>query len=138
MVVLLQGLAGGAPFTEPPSVLMQQVKQSQGVPPAQPPQTALPVQPVRSFLETALPGDTATQGTEAARESLLLGTEPIPDGKAQEGVENADVSHGVPRDVLEKWGHVLDIVTPDSCLTNCFTKTYTRFAKVRLCPVLPV
>lgn len=128
--MLLQSLAGGEPFTEPPSLLMQQAQQLQGVPPAQPPQTASSVQPVRGFLETALPCDTATQGTDAARESSMLGTEPIPDGEAQEDVGDADVSHGVPRDVLEKWGHVLDIVTPDSSLTNCFTKTYTRFAKV--------
>lgn len=36
----------------------------------------------------------------------------------------------VPADVIAKWGHVLDIVTPQSRLTNCFTKTYSRFAKV--------
>ena len=38
--------------------------------------------------------------------------------------------HHVPADVIGKWGHVLDIVTPQSRLTNCFTKTYSRFAKV--------
>jgi len=36
----------------------------------------------------------------------------------------------VPADVIAKWGHVLDIVTPQSTVTNCFTKTYSRFAKV--------
>ncbi|KAL0046320.1 hypothetical protein WJX82_009131 [Trebouxia sp. C0006] len=35
----------------------------------------------------------------------------------------------VPADVIAKWGHVLDIVTPHSTVTNCFTKTYSRFAK---------
>lgn len=38
--------------------------------------------------------------------------------------------HDVPADMIGKWGHVLDIVTPQSRLTNCFTKTYSRFAKV--------
>ncbi|KAA6416694.1 MAG: tRNA (cytosine(38)-C(5))-methyltransferase-like [Trebouxia sp. A1-2] len=38
-------------------------------------------------------------------------------------------SDHVPADVVVKWGHVLDIVTPHSTVTNCFTKTYSRFAK---------
>ena len=38
----------------------------------------------------------------------------------------------VPADVISKWGHVLDIVTPHSHVTNCFTKTYSRFAKVSM------
>ena len=41
-------------------------------------------------------------------------------------------SEYVPADVIAKWGHVLDIVTPHSTVTNCFTKTYSRFAKVRV------
>lgn len=133
MVVLVQSLENGAPFTEPPSILMQRAKLLEGAPKAQPAQLAMPVQPVGSFLEAALSFDTATQRQEAADvadESRLLRTESIPDGEAQKGVEEANMSHAVPRDVLVKWGHVLDIVTPDSCLTNCFTKTYTRFAKV--------
>ena len=112
---------------------MQQAKLLEGIPTAQPAQLAMPVQPIGSFLEAALSFDTATQrqeATDVADGSWLLGTEPIPGGEAQKGVEEADMSHDVPRDVLVMWGHVLDIVTPDSCLTNCFTKTYTRFAKV--------
>lgn len=123
--MLLQSLADGAPFTEPPSVLLQRAKLFEGAPTAQSAPLETPVQPVGTFLEAALSCDPATQ-------SRPLGSERIPDGdgEAQEGVEEADMSHGVPRDVLVKWGHVLDIVTPDSSLTNCFTKTYTRFAKV--------
>ena len=41
-------------------------------------------------------------------------------------------SDDVPADVIAKWGHVLDIVTPHSTVTNCFTKTYSRFAKVHI------
>ncbi len=41
----------------------------------------------------------------------------------------------VPPDVIAKWGYVLDIVTPHSTVTNCFTKTYSRFAKVRGCAI---
>ena len=44
-------------------------------------------------------------------------------------------SNDVPPDVIAKWGHVLDIVTPHSTVTNCFTKTYSRFAKVRGCAI---
>ena len=133
--MVLQSLVDGAPFTEPPSVLLQRAKLFEGAPTAQPAQLVTPVQPVGSFLEAALSCDTATQRQEATDvidESQPLGTELIPDGdgEAQESVEEADMSRGVPREVLVKWGQVLDIVTPDSCLTNCFTKTYTRFAKV--------
>ena len=39
-------------------------------------------------------------------------------------------SHYVPADVIAKWGRVMDIVAPHSTVTNCFTKTYSRFAKV--------
>ena len=130
MAVLLQSLVNGAAFMEPPSKLMQQAKTSEDVHQVQ---SATPVQPVGSFLGAALSCHTATErpeGAYVADESLLLGTEPTSDGGAQKGVEEADMPHGVPGDVLAKWGHVLDIVTPDSCLTNCFTKTYTRFAKV--------
>ena len=133
MAVLLQSMENGAPFMESPLILMQRAKLLEGIPIAQPAQLAMPVQPIGSFLEAALSFDTATQrqeATDVADGSQLLGTEPIPDGEAQKGVEEADMSHDVPRDVLVKWGHVLDIVTPDLCLTNCFTKTYTRFAKV--------
>ena len=135
MVVLLQSLVDGAPFTEPPSAIVQRAKTTEGVHTAQLAQSETPVQPVGSFLEAALSCDTVTQrqeATDVADESQLLGTGPTPDGQAQQGVEETDMSHDLPRDVLVKWGHVLDIVTPDSCLTNCFTKTYTRFAKVHL------
>lgn len=135
MVVLLQSLVDGAPFPEPPSLLVQPAKATEGVHTAQTAQSETPVQPVGSFLEAALSCDTATkrqEATDVAVESRLLGTGPTPDGQAQKGVEEIDMSYELPRDVLVKWGHVLDIVTPDSCLTNCFTKTYTRFAKVHL------
>ena len=54
------------------------------------------------------------------------------EGKVSNGdkQEAHDALQWVSDDVIEKWGHVLDIVTPDSLLTNCFTKTYSRFAKV--------
>lgn len=134
MVTLLQGLADGAPFTDPPTVLMQRLHLCDATLTAQSAQTAALVQPVGSFLEAAWPCDAATQhqeATDAADESLL---QTVPDsecgGEAHEGVEDGDSSHDVPKDVLIRWGHVLDIVTPVSCLTNCFTKTYTRYAKV--------
>ena len=41
-------------------------------------------------------------------------------------------SSQVPLETIARWGHVLDIVTPHCQVTNCFTKTYTRFAKVCL------
>ena len=126
--MLLQGLMDGAPFTDPPSVLMQRLNHPGAVSTAQ---SVVLEQPVRNFLEVALPSDAATQqeATDVVGESQL-GTEPMPEGEAQEDVQEDDLSYNVPKDVLVKWGHVIDIVTPDSCMTNCFTKTYTRFAKV--------
>ena len=132
MVMLPQGLPGGAPFTDPPSVLMQRARLPDAALTAQPAQPPVLVQPVSSFLEAASPCDAATQPqelTDAVDESQLQ-TVPRCGEEGREHVEDDDSSHGVPKDVLIKWGHVMDIVTPDSCLTNCFTKTYTRFAKV--------
>lgn len=45
---------------------------------------------------------------------------------AKAGVAPSDY---VPANVIARWGHVLDIVAPHSTVTNCFTKTYSRFAK---------
>ncbi len=56
-------------------------------------------------------------------------------GRTDKGLPTNDCSgplDHVPADVIAKWGHVLDIVTPHSTVTNCFTKTYSRFAKVHV------
>lgn len=133
VVMLLQGLAHGAPFTDPPSLFMRQAHLPKVAFTAQQAQSAMLVQLVGSFLEAASPGEAAQpqEAADAADESQL---QTVPQcGNNEEGGEhfgNGDSSHVVPMDVLSKWGHVMDIVTPDSCMTNCFTKTYTRFAKV--------
>lgn len=52
-------------------------------------------------------------------------------GKADESAaDDAWAPYMLPEDVLSKWGNVLDIVTPESQATNCFTKTYSQYAKV--------
>ena len=51
-----------------------------------------------------------------------------PDGDA--ATDDAAAAYMLPEEVIRKWGNVLDIVTPESQATNCFTKTYSQYAKV--------
>ena len=104
---MLQAPSDGSIFTDPPSLLMRHNAR----------QVPVNIQPLRSFLQHE---DTASSCTSGCDGSSL-------DSLNKTGEEE---SLDLPDEVLQKWGHVLDIVTPDSLSTNCFTKTYTRFAKV--------
>ena len=78
------------------------------------------VQPIKAFLHQ----DTF-EGKKAADLDLLQ--------DANTRLVGNFATHLVPDIVLQKWGNVMDIVTPDSLATNCFTKTYTQYAKVGTC-----
>lgn len=114
-------------------------------------QSAAAIQPVRNFLHADSASDTTRELSSAAAAELVSEAQPVSNaarddadlqgqatssGKAAAHVSRAAVgkadksTYDVPKNVIVKWGHVLDIVTPESLLTNCFTKTYTRFAKV--------
>ena len=112
-------------------------------------QSAAAAQPLRNFLDAEsareLNSAAADQLSSAAQSASLAEEEDADSGRqtplaskaAHHGSKAAagtadESTYDVPKDVIAKWGHVLDIVTPESLLTNCFTKTYTRFAKVQL------
>lgn len=96
------------------------------------------VKPIRNFLEGNSHVLSADRRSEVAQQSGSSQTPTqIPDSVlpedgpiASQTCRHAD-EYCVPRCVLHKWGNVLDIVTPESLATNCFTKTYTQYAKVR-------
>ncbi|KAL0022632.1 hypothetical protein WJX77_012018 [Trebouxia sp. C0004] len=193
----LQADPGASPFTEPPSLLMQQQPASKGRTAVY--SAAATVQPVHNFLEDrhashgqavcdaahhkAGPSHHDRAKPEEEEEASSCGQQSFssapPHADAEpsasvghtvreeedftrirdlsvnnnaagelsdhtadeedEGIGNTDrglpandcfvPSDYVPADVIAKWGHVLDIVTPQSTVTNCFTKTYSRFAK---------
>lgn len=96
------------------------------------------VKPVRHFLEGNSHMLSADSKSEVTQQSVSGQTLPQPpdsvlpeDHKvALQTCQHAE-EYCVPSCVLHKWGNVLDIVTPESLATNCFTKTYTQYAKVR-------
>lgn len=70
----------------------------------------------------------ATQDSDAVNATDSLQTSTCHSDPMQRNIFTESL---VPDSVLVKWGNVLDIVTPDSLATNCFTKTYTQYAKVQ-------
>lgn len=128
----MQANQDGSPFTEPPSFLMQHLSSCDAKKAAA--QSA--VQPVQNFLqptpsiscELHLCADAGV----ADASSHPTQTDPVSNDEdpCADAVAADTPSDYVPADVISKWGQVLDIVTPQSHVTNCFTKTYTRFAKV--------
>lgn len=81
------------------------------------------IQPIKAFLHP-----TTFEAKDAAGLDTLQDANTIPIGDL--------AMHLVPDIVLQKWGNVLDIVAPTSLATNCFTKTYTQYAKVGTCIAL--
>lgn len=81
------------------------------------PATAAAVKPIRAYLETDLAAVNFAFKAESVQRSLKTQRDKL-------------AAYTVPSSVLHKWGNVLDIVTPESLATNCFTKTYSQYAKV--------
>ena len=138
LLMLLQDLPGGAPFNTPPSVLVQQLHSLNST--GQPASSSIAVQPVGNFLQAELACQQRMASPEAAaavdqtQQRDESASWPVQEAQAAQEASTAadDSPHAVPKDVIAKWGSVLDIVTPESQSTNCFTKTYTRYAKVCL------
>lgn len=90
------------------------------------------IQPISAFLvDRPSPGDGVnvqqrSSGHVDGEEDMI--------GQAEGSASNAGEQEGffwVPDNVIELWGEVLDIVVPSSQRCNCFTKTYSRYTKVR-------
>lgn len=91
------------------------------------------VQPIAAFLvDCPSPGDGVplqqrSSGHADVDEDLSCQAE----GSVSSAGDGQEDFFWVPDNVIEQWSEVLDIVVPSSQRCNCFTKTYTRYTKVR-------
>lgn len=71
-------------------------------------------------------------GVKAGRSLTRSCTEPS--GVNGEAEEDPWAQYRLPLAVLQQWGQALDVVSPASRRCNCFTRTYSRYTKVRRFP----
>lgn len=91
------------------------------------------VRPIRDYLEddpTASGGAAAPVGAPAASVAAAGGREEASEGFGGGGSEDPLAGLRLPPALLQRHCDVLDVVEPQSRLTNCFTKSYFKYLRV--------